>query len=206
MSAIELDFINLSLDLQRSDVAFFQRNLAASSTEEVVVWKVIRRCGHEWHHPFAFPLELSLEIADERGNRTLPMVVEPGRRWTISRGHGGALRAQASDGDDPASIQVVNGFATEVIHARLLRGSRLVAPERGLFASQTARYRFDFKLSVAAVRQAREGEALRGFELENCRAQLDLLGLSRAEIIMVGGGTGPAARALSFHLRNQQTW
>ena len=51
---IKLNFINLSNDVNNSQVVIFQKNVSTDFDELAVAWKVISNCGRGDNHPSSF--------------------------------------------------------------------------------------------------------------------------------------------------------
>ena len=200
MAVIHLDFVNRAYDLERPDVVFFQRD-RANRQSEVVAWKVVHRCGVDWHHPFRVPRRLDLSLVDADGNHTPPIELREGRRYTLARRRDGARCWLSGPAREPTSIEVSNRLAAEPISCRLTRDERPVVPLRRVAPGGETSFSLGLGLWVGAVWRARQGKPLGPFEVEASPTCLDLAAIRRAEVLMVGGGTGASALPFRFHLR-----
>ena len=200
-----LNFINRSYDVNRSDIIIFQTNGAARGAERSVAWKVIKRCPNDWSHPFTFSNELHLGIGDRDGNHCPRVPVTPGTLARVLPCPGGGVALVAGRGKDPTTIHVesrvrVGGYAAEVY-----RDGRLLSRHCGLAPRGRAGFRFNHRIWLFAGSGIDEGDLLRCSELRwRVLTELDLLGVRRADILMTGGGYGPHATPLRFHLHRAE--
>ena len=205
-SKAKLSFINRSYDVNRSDVIIFQTNGAASGAERPVAWKVIKRCPNDWSHPFAFSNELHLGIGDSDGNHSPRIPVTPGTLAWVSPGPDGGVALVAGRGKDPTTIQVESRVQIGGFDAEVYRDGRLLSRHLGLAPRARAGFRFNQRVCLFAGSGIDEGDLLRRSELRwRVLTELDLLGVRRADIVMTGGGCGPHATPLRFHLHRAET-
>jgi hypothetical protein len=200
-SKAKLNFINRSYDMNRSDIIIFQTNGAAGGAERPVAWKVIKRCPNDWSHPFTFSNELQLGLGDCDGNHSPRVPVMPGTLARISPGPKGGVALVAGRGMDPTAIQVESRVQIGGYDAEVYRDGRLLSRHRGLGPRARAEFRFNQRIRLFAGSGIDEGDLLRRSELRwRVLTELDLLGVTRADIVMTGGGCGPNATPLCFHL------
>jgi hypothetical protein len=200
-SKTRLNFINRSYDVNRSDISIFQSNEAARSRGRPIVWKVIRRCPIDWSHPFTFSSELRVGLRDRHGNRSPGLPVAPGRLACVSPRPRGGVELLLERGDDPASIHVENRSEATGLWAEIYRDGRLLSRRKGLAPRARAVFRFGHRIYLFAASGIDEGDLLRRSDLHwRTVTGLDLHGVTSADIVMTGGGYGPRATPLRFHL------
>ena len=198
-------FINGSYDVNRSDIIIFQTNEAARDAEGPVAWKVITRCPIDWSHPFTVSSEIHVGLGDREGNHSPSVAVTPGTLARVSSRPRGGVELAAGRGDDPTSIHVENHVQAAGSALEIYRDGRLLSRHCGVAPRARARFRFNHRIWLFAGSGIDEGDLLRRSELRwRVLTELDLLGVTRADIVMTGGGYGPHARPLRFHLHRAE--
>jgi hypothetical protein len=197
---IELKFINRSNDVADSQVMIFQKNLAAD--DPIVAWRVIENCGPGEYHPFTYSMDLGVTSTDRWGNYTPMLPAREGQLYEVKRDMSGEALALAGPASSPAEIQVVNALPDGVVGAHLYRGKHLVALKTNLAPGQKAVFQFKPTLWIGLASQVEQGDRLNSAALADINTELSLLGVASADIVMTGGGAGPAATAFEFRLEN----
>ncbi len=199
----KLRFVNRSLEARTPNVVVWQRNCAPGAANTPVAWRVIRRCGYEWTHPFDLPEGLQVRIRDHGGSgRLIP--APPGAQIRLWTDRSGRQRLETVPAGDPSIIQIGN-LTHSAVAGEIWRGGRLLAVHSRIPPGAVAPSRFSPSLTLSAVSGIDEGDPLAGRWLGN-PTELDLRGVVRAQIMMVGGGPGASSRPLIFHLVNAERW
>lgn len=201
MSNIKLNFINQSNDANNSEVVIFQKNVATNFDEQAVAWKVIKNCGRNDHHPFTYPLSYEVAAADSYGNITNPQTAAEGQQWHMERSNSGdVLNLSSEPATSQSEVAIANKLDTGSIDAQIYKNGKLLAAKTGVSPQQKATFEFKPTLWVGVVSEVKEGEVMNSAILSDINTELSLLGVSSANIIMTGGGTGPNATPFQFHL------
>ncbi len=200
----KLRFVNRSLEGRPPNVVVWQRNDAPGAASTPVAWRVIRRCGYEWTHPFDLPDGLQVRIRDQRGSgRLIPAAPGAQIRWWTDRS--GRQQLEAVPAEDPSIIQFGNLTDRGAVAGEIWRGGKLLAIHPRIPPGAVAPFRFPPSLTLSAVSGIDEGDPLTSRWL-GVATELDLRGVVRAEIMMVGGGPGASSKPLIFHLLNVERW
>ena len=199
-----LRFVNRSLEGRPPNVVVWQRNDAPAAASTPVAWRVIRRCGYEWAHPFDLPDELQVRIRDHDGSgRLIPAA--PGAQIRCWTDRSGRRRFETAPAGDPSILQIGNLTDRGAVAGEIWRGGRLLAVHPRIPPGALAPFRFPPSLTFSAVSGIDEGDPLTGRWL-GVATELDLRGVVRGEIMMVGGGAGASSKPLTFHLVNGERW
>jgi len=195
-----LTFENQSLDVSQTEIVLFQRD-RRHRQELPVVWKVIRRCGTQCTHPFRFPTAVDLEVYDAWGNRIAHRPLRPRMHlWIKPNARGGSKLS-----NEPSShgqIGFTNSLPQGALEVFLSRDGRAVTPRRTLAPGLSTLFDLDLKLHFVPWDGLSVGDPVPPEALISGRGPdnvVDLLGVSSARILMLGGGCGALAQRLRFH-------
>lgn len=199
---IKLRLVNQSADDNNSRVLIFQKNVVANFDELAVAWKVIENLGHGWTHSFDFPLALQVSAEDSYGNSMPLMDTADGQQWTVIRDDSGDQLKQSGQATSPTEVQIVNGLTQGAISANIYRDGKLLATKTGVAPQQQAVFQFKPSIYIGVMSQVQEGEVLDSAIMSTVNQQLNLYGISSADIVMTGGGPGRSATPFTFSLQN----
>lgn len=197
-SNIELNFINLSNNLNNIQVTFFQKNLAASFDETAVAWTVLEFVGQGDNHPFQFPLDNYISASDSYGNFTPQLSAFPGQLFAMSSGVSGDELSYYGSATSVQEIQLLNLLSVGSINGNIYKDGKLLAVKNNVVPSQKAVFQFKPVLWVGATNEVVQGEVMDSAILSDLNTQLSLLGVASADIVMTGGGSSP----LVFNMQN----
>ncbi len=199
---IKLNFINESNDQNNSEVVIFQKNVATDFDELAVAWRVIKNCGVGDHHPFTFSEEFAVGASDSYGNYTPQNQARYGQRWEMIKDHSGDVMQLSKDtASSPNEVEVANSLQQGAIDANIYRDGKLLAVKTGVSPAQKAVFSFKPTIFVGVVSEVVEGEVMNSAIISEINTEISLLGISSADIVMTGGGTGPNATPFQFELR-----
>lgn len=201
-SNINLNFINRSNDTNNSSIVLFQKNVSEDFDEIAIAWQVIKNCGRGDNHPFRYPMEFSVNAADSYGNHTIQQNAEYGQLWEMVKDASGDILRFSSAHSSEKEVAILNSLATGSIDGNVYKDGKLLATKTGLAPGQKAIFSFKPTLWIGAVSQIEEGEVMNSAVISNINTELSLLGISSADIVMTGGGTGPTAQPFQFQLEN----
>ncbi len=195
-----LTFENQSLDVSQTEIVLFQRD-RRHRHELPVAWKVIRRCGTQCTHPFRFPAAVDLEVYDSWGNRIAHRPLRPRTHlWIKPNARGGS--ELSNEPSSHGQIGITNSLPKGALEVLLSRDGRAVTPRRTLAPGLSTLFDLDLKLHFVPWDGLSVGDTVPPEALISGRGPdnvVDLLGVSSARILMLGGGCGALAQRLRFH-------
>ena len=199
---VQLNFVNQSNDANNSQIVIFQKNVASDFEELAVAWRVIKYCGQGDNHPFTFPLGLQVGASDSYGNHTPQLEAQFGQQFQLSLSSSGDRLAPAGYGASSNEVQVLNALPRGAINASCYKDGRLLAVKTAIAPQQKAVFEFKPSIWIGAASQVEQGQVLNSAILADINTEISLLGISRADIVMRGGGAGAGSTPLSFTLEN----
>ncbi|WP_343605734.1 hypothetical protein [Fluviicola sp.] len=203
MSDITLNFINRSNDTNNSSVVIFQKNQAADFNELAVAWTVIQNCGFGDNHPFKYPLGITVGASDSWGNFTPQQPAEPGMAFEMVKSNSGdVLQLSRDNATSPLEYEIKNALPQGGMNAHCYRDNRVCASKTGLAPGQKAVFSFEPRIWIGVVSQVVQGDVLHAAIVSDINTEINLLGISSADIVMTGGGSGPDALPFQFTLEN----
>lgn len=198
---IEITFINQSADANNSEVVIFQKNVATNFEEIAVAWRVIKNCGLNWTHKFAYPMNFYVGAADSYGNCSDLVLAQNGQKWDVVYSTSGdVLQLDAEGASSLTEVEVKNTLSTGSVDAQIYKDGKLLATKTGVSPQQKAVFEFKPTIWVGVVSQVEEGDIMNSAILSDINTEISLLGITTANLIMTGGGTGPNATPFQFTL------
>lgn len=200
---IKLNFINASNDRNNSDIVIFAKNDAMDSEEMAVAWTVIQYCGQGDNHPFTYPTSTQIAYSDSWGNYTPQLDAVPGERFEAVRTPSGdTIIRSTQPATASTQIELVNSLPQGAVTALIFKAARLFAQVTGVAPLQKAVFEFKPTIWIGVVSQIEQGDVMNSAILSDIDTEISLLGIASADIVMTGGGSGPAATPLVFTLQN----
>ncbi|KUY74120.1 hypothetical protein ACV22V_09540 [Burkholderia sp. AW33-5] len=199
---INLNFVNLSNDVNNSQIVIFQKNVSTDFDELAIAWKVITNCGRGDNHPFVFPMLTTVSASDADGNYMPQKRADNGQVFTVSRATSGNVLALAGPAPTSREIQLRNDLSQGAITASVFKDNRLLAHKTGIVPGQKAVFEFKPTLWIGTASQIEQGAVMNSAVLSDINTELSLLGIKSADIVMTGGGGGTTATAYQFRLAN----
>ena len=198
---IEITFINQSFDENNSDVVIFQKNVATDYEELVVAWHVIQNCGRDWRHKFIYPMNFYVGAQDSWGNVSDLKPAVSGQKWSVVRSSSGDILAlDSTHASSPTEVEIQNSLSVGAINAQIYKDGRLLATKTGLAPQQKGAFEFKPTIWVGVVSEVEEGDILNSAILSDINTEISLLGITKANLIMTGGGVGSSAVPYQFTL------
>jgi len=201
MDGVQITFINQSNDMNNSSVVIFQKNVATNFAELAVAWRVIKNCGRGWSHDFVYPMQYQVGARDAWGNISNLEYALNGQSWAVDESPSGSslnLRAQPSAGS--TEVEVRNMLDVGSMDACIFRDGKMLACKTGVSPQQKAVFEFKPTIWVGVVSQVEEGEFINSAILTTVNQSFSLLGLTKAHLILSGGGSAPNALPYKFTL------
>jgi hypothetical protein len=203
MDKIKLNFINRSNDTNNSSVVIFQQNVAENFGELAIAWKVIENCGRLDNHPFIFPLNFMVSASDSYGNYTPQLAAYDGQAFDmVQSASGDILQLSSVPATSPTTVEIRNNLTYGAINANCYRDGKLLATKTGLAPGQKAVFQFQPRIYIGVVSQVEEGDVMNSAIISQINSEINLFGITSADIVMTGGGPGKSATAFTFTLEN----
>ena len=199
---IRLNFINLSNDVNNSEIVIFQKNVATDFEELAVAWQVIRNCGQGDNHPFVYPATMTVGASDSYGNFTPQLEAQSSQQFSMTLTQSGDRLTQNNDAASPTEVEILNNLPQGAINAYVFQSGRLLAQKTSIAPGQKAVFQFKPTLWIGVASQVEEGQVINSAVVTSVDTELSLLGIAGADIVMTGGGGGPTSAPFLFTLQN----
>jgi hypothetical protein len=198
---IEITFINNSYDANNSDVVIFQKNVATNFEEVAVAWTVIQNCGRNWSHRFTYPMDFYVGAQDSWGNVSDLQLAENGQKWNVVRSTSGdVLTLDSAPASSMTEIEVKNCLSMGSVDTQIYKSGKLLATKTGVSPQQKGVFEFKPTIWVGVVSEVEEGDIMNSAILSDINTEISLLGITKANLIMTGGGVGSTAIPFKFTL------
>lgn len=198
---IQLTFLNQS-NVDNSNVVIYQQNMASRAGNFAVAWQVIANSTPGSSYPFVFSPNLTVAAADSFGNFTPQIPASNGQLFQLSATNNQNQLAYTGPAVNKASIQVRNGLQIGNISANLYRNGNLLATKTAIAPGQKAVFQFNPTIWIGVMSQVNQGDVMNAAILQSVNTQIALTGITKANIIMTGGGPGRTAQPIAFNLAN----
>lgn len=203
MDKIKLNFINRSNDTNNSSIVIFQQNIAEDFGEIAVAWRVIQNCGRLDNHPFTYSLNYQVAAGDSYGNYTPQLTAYDGQAYEmIMSTSGDILQLSPSPATSSTEVEIRNNLRIGAISANCYRDGKLFATKTNLAPGQKAVFQFQPRLYIGVVSQLEEGDVMNSAIISQVNTEINLFGITSADIVMTGGGSGSSATPFNFTLEN----
>lgn len=200
---IKLNLINRSGDVNNSDYVIFQKNAATDVNVQSIAWKVVHNLGNGDNHPFVYPMNFEVGAKDSDGNYMPLIGAVNGSTYEVAMERSGhVLRPSVTPASNPTEVEVWNNLSLGAVDAQIYRDGRLLAAKVNVAPGSKGNFQFLPKLFIGTVSQVTQGTVMNSNVSVQYLTELDLLGISSADIVVTGGGAGPNATAFQFSLTN----
>ena len=199
---IKLNYINKSNDTNDTPILIYQKNVASTNSPPIA-WTVIEHCGRGANHPFVFPVNFQVAAKDSYGNYTPRQDSYPGQAFEMVLDNSGdVLRLASTSPKNPSEVEIRNNLAQGSIDACIYKDGKLLAKQSDLAPGQKADFEFQPKIYCGVVAQVQEGEELSSAITMEASTEINLFGISSADLVLYGGGAGKNAEPFEFRLEN----
>lgn len=203
MDKIKLNFINRSSDTNNSSVVIFQQNVAEDFGEIAIAWQVIENCVRLDNHQFVYPLNFQVSASDPYGNFTPQLTAYDGWAFDmVKTSSGDILQLSSVPATSPTEVEVRNQLIQGAINANCYRDGKLLATKTGLAPGQKAVFEFQPRIYIGVFSQIVEGDVMNSAIISQINSEINLFGISSADIVMTGGGRGSSSVPFNFALEN----
>ncbi|MBL4605805.1 MAG: hypothetical protein JKY02_09160 [Flavobacteriaceae bacterium] len=199
---IEITFINNSNDKSNSNIVIFQKNIATNFESTAIAWKVIKNCGRNWSHSFTYPMHFEVASADAFGNVSDQRTAYNGQKWSVvSSNSGEILQLDSAPTTRQNEIEVRNKIGNGAIDAQIYKDGKLLATKTAISSGEKAKFEFKPEIHVGVTSQVKEGDIMSSAVINEIDHKFSLLGITKANLIMTGGGSnGKDATPFKFEL------
>jgi hypothetical protein len=198
---IEITFINNSYDENNSNVVIFQKNVATNFEEIAVAWRVIENCGRNWSHKFTYPMNFYVGAMDSWGNVSNLQAAVNGQKWDVVRSTSGdILTLDPNPASSFTEVEIKNCLSMGSVDAQIYKDGKLLATKTGVSPQQKAVFEFKPTIWVGVVSEIEEGDIMNSAILSDINTEISLLGITKANLVMTGGGVGSSATPFTFTL------
>lgn len=187
---VHLTLINNTSSANSLNTLVFQVNLADTSYQNpyAVAWKIIENFGMGDYHPFDFPLNIDVNVADEYGNYTPELLVNYGEMYEATESTSGLILQYLGESQYFDIFSIVNHYSTNV-GSYIYRNNKLLATKP---INKDAYGRFSFNHSIVIIPFIGEcpyveGEVFSYQDYSELTTEFDLTGIESADIIATGG-------------------
>jgi len=200
---IKLNFINRSMDQSNSRIVIFQKNEAETYDEIAVAWRVIQNCGFGDTHPFTYPMDFKVGVADSWGNFSPQLAATDGDAFeVVISPSGDVLKKSTNPAMSAKEVEIQNNLPLGSISGNIYRDGLLLATKTVVSPGQKAVFQFLPKIFVGVVSQIEQGQVMNSAVISQLNTEIDLFGVTSADLVLTGGGKGPDAKPFEFTLEN----
>lgn len=190
MPNINLNFINRSNDTDNTRIVIFQQNVATTFNEAAIAWTVIEYCARGDNHPFVLPSGFTISATDAYGNETPQIMAESGQYWEMVTNESGDVLQLDPQQGSPNEVILANNLFRGSITANAYKDGKLLATKSNVSPQQKAVFEFQPKIWIGVVAEVEQGQVLNAAIIQSINTEISLLGISSADIVMTGGGSG----------------
>ncbi|TCP26733.1 hypothetical protein EV195_10271 [Tenacibaculum skagerrakense] len=203
MDYIKLNLINKSNDTNNSNIVIFQKNVASDYDETAVAWKVIKNFDKLDNHSFMFPVDFEISVSDSYGNYTNFNKATNGQTFGVTKDYSGdVLNLLSEPTKDKNQVEIQNNLTSGAVNANCYKDGKLLAVKTGISPGQKAFFEFHPRIYIGLISQIEEGDIINSAILSEINTVINLFGISGADIVMTGGGSGKKSSSFNFVLEN----
>jgi hypothetical protein len=195
---VHLTFQNGSETSPPPHIVIWKPVVASASADWFhTTWQMIVGCAYDWRYPFQLS-RLHFAFEDAYGNHATPRPVRKSAQYILTS----ALSFPQELGDESDGAVAFKNATLRSHRVLLFSGGRLVARSRSLASGDAVRIIHRNVIRLGVLSEVFGPRILTPEMLSRCSAEIDLRGVQRASILMLGGGYGPRAVAYRFLLTN----
>lgn len=203
MDNIKLNFINKSNDINNSNIVIFQQNVAQEFGKIAVAWKVFKNCGVMENHPFEYSPNFGVTAADSYGNFCPMVPADAGNTYEfVENEFDFVLQVSARKAANPSEIEVTNLRRTGAIDVSCYRNMSPLAIRTKVAPGEKAYFEFEPRIFIGLAPEIQVGDILNSDIISTINTEINLLGITSADIVLTGGGAGQNSAPFNFVLEN----
>jgi len=198
---LKITFIDQSSGLNGSNVVICQKNVASNADGVVVAWRVLESLGINWKYKFTFPMNYFVGARDSWGNVCDLRLAADGQKWDVMRtSSGDVLVLDSMSASSFTEVEIKNCLPKGSVDAQIYKDGKLLATKTGVSPQQSGVFEFRPSIWVGVVPQAVQGEILDSAALSAINTEISLLGITKANLILTGGGADGSGTPFKFTL------
>jgi hypothetical protein len=170
--------------------------------ETAVAWLVIQNCGRGDNYPFSFPMNSYVSASDSYGDYTPQLLANMGDAFQMILGPSGNMLTYKGAANVPTDIDVINNLPLGTINANIYKGGKLLGTKTNIVPRQKVSFLFKPMIYLGLASDVTEGEVMNSATIATFNTQISLWGISSADIVLTGGGSGTGAQPYQFTLQN----
>lgn len=120
----------------------------------------------------------------------------------LKSNYGDVLQLSSIPAASTTEVEVRNQLMLGAINAYCYRDGKLLAAKTGLAPGQKAVFEFQPRIYIGVVSQIEEGDVMNSAIISQVNSEINLFGISSADIVMTGGGPGKSSAPFNFSLEN----
>lgn len=157
------------------------------------------------NYPFFLPQRIEVSATDAYGYSMPQIAALNGQAYEVVEGNAGesVLQLSNTSASSPDEVAIYNNLVVSTINVDCYKGGKLIAQKTILVPGQKAVFKFLPKIWLGFASNIVEGAEINSASLSG-NTEIDLTGISSADIVLTGGDTGPNSNAFEFHLENIQ--
>ena len=205
MNSIKLNFINKSHNANQLNIVIFQRNFAQEFGEIAIAWKVIRNPVPEEKYPFTYSMNVTVAASDKYGNFSPSLLAYNGAVYEMVQSTSGdVLQISPTPAANSHQFEVKNAHThpTYISSAHCYRDGSLIGKKTEIAPHETAVFEFKPHFFIGVASDVEQGDVLDKALIPKINTQINLFGISSADIVMTGDGAGENDSKFSFTLEN----
>lgn len=201
----QLKVINLCDSPRPQNIIFFQKNCARGNIDNsIIAWHVINQLSYDHYCEINLSNKLFASVSDYYGNHKPQIKLRPGYLYKITEDTSQTRFIESGLGTHPLEIQVENALNQGAYDINIFRNDKLLSRYSSLIPREKTSFQFKYILWAGVLPKVKEGEVIliSEKEIDTIFQQFYLIGIKKAELILVGGGVGPESKPFTFHLTN----
>jgi hypothetical protein len=148
-------------------------------------------------------MDFMVSASDSYGNYTPQLAASNGQAFDMTKDTSGdVLNLSSTPATSANEVEVNNNLETGAINANCYRDGKLLASKTGLAPGQKAVFEFQPTIYIGVVSQVVEGDVMDSAIISKINTQINLFGITSADIVMTGGGPGQSSTPFNFSLQN----
>ena len=139
---------------------------------------------------------------DSYGNFTPQVLANKGEQFHVEKQSSGSVLKIKGQAASPNGIELANNLQQGSINANIYKNGKLLLSKTNITPEQKVVFEFKPTIWIGVASQVNEGELVSSAAVSSLNTEISLVGITSADIVMTGGGTGSNATAFQFSLEN----
>ncbi len=148
-------------------------------------------------------VQFDVEAVDSEGNTMPRQTASMGDMFEVVMAPSGhIIRKGSKPASSPSEVEVKNNLSPGAISANIYKEGKLLTGQKSVLPGQKAVFNSSSKSPAGAAPGTDEGRVMNSAVIQSINTELNLIGISSADIVMTGGGSGADASPFEFSLQN----